>query len=372
MKTYQRLHVGPQRVLRLLYLLFVLPAFFPPRAYVADPADKFLKSEKLQTVLHSQDWKAVLEAIPDDSTVYGDPRVALLAGHAHYGLGQNNAAAIYFSALVDSMSLSAWERWTASLRRAHDASAVAHFLYGDALARNARVEDALGAFSEAIAMDASFCLAYVARGAAHDIIGNLDAAYDDFQQALDRCPDFADTYVSMGVIYLQRGITPAAGRYFEDALHNDPLHALAHNGRACYYAVIGDIEQAKQDIQRADSLLPNNPYIRVNARALADPSDTTSVLGRIANLDRATESPRAGLINNLARMRLELQLQTQRMQMKIKSQFSIGLDLSKLRKGVYFDIKEDANLRANNTQQRRQFATEYTLAYPRLRAEGLK
>ncbi|GEM_PF-5756512 len=353
----------------LLLMIFALVTYASNNSRLSNSADIFLQSGTLQKALASQSWEeAVIKAIPNDTNVARDPRVMLLSGHAFYGLGQNNAAAAIFTAISDSVSLSEWEKWTSRLSTKNANSPVARYLYGDALARNEKFDQALKELTQAVKRDEKFCLAFNARGAIYDIQGNLDSAFVNFEHVKKTCPNFADVYANIGVNYLQRSIFEAAMKHFTNAIKLDPTHALAYNGRACYHAIIGKIDTAKTDIIKADSCLNGNPYIAINAKALTNPSDTTSVLGKIANLDKSAKLLRgASLEFNMPKQQYEMQFKLREMQFKLQATLSKIHFQMDLRKGVYFDLEENKNIVIGDTESKLNFATEFTIGYPRRR-----
>jgi len=365
--------VFPQRQLLLfLVMIFITPliAASTNDAHRSNSAEAFLKSGVLHKALLGPDWEAVIKSVPD-STVARDPRVMLLLGHASYGLGQNNTAAAIFTLISDSASLAHWEKWTNVFSAQNASSTVAHYLYGDALARNEKFDQALKEFTEAIKLNEKFCLALNARGAVYDIKDNLDKASDDFEVATEYCPDFADTYAGIGVIYLQRGFL-GAGEQFTKAIEKDSTHALAYNGQACNYASKKDFEMAENSIIIANNYLKGNPYIVMNARAFINQKDSTSTLGRIAN-QKILTNPRG-----LAQLAYAILPNTKltiggpkilELQLKWSKDFLYkDIETMKpgvLRGGVYFDIQHGQNLKINDIETKRKVSTEFTLGYPR-------
>lgn len=319
--------------------------------------DAFLRSEALQDALHNLRWEQVLELIPDDTTVTDDPRVRLLAGHASYALGNANSAALLFFNVTDSVGLVAWHMWTDSLRVAHPGSAVAHYLYGDALARLGQFDEALHSLAKALEHHPTFCSAYNARGAIYSIQGSIDSAYTDFVMARELRPTFADTYANLGVLELQRGL-PGAETSFNEALALDSTHALAYNGQACLLAIPSiskSTEWARSNVEKAANHLGANPYIVENARALTDPSDTTSVLGRIAHSERihSDRGAMSTIVNAILPDQFSLGLTGPSVSWTMLKMPDVG--------GVRFDYKSTGG----SVDSLRTVATDFVLAYPR-------
>jgi tetratricopeptide (TPR) repeat protein len=355
--------------LRRSVLVLLLVVLLDPGARANDGAsgpdspEVFLRSDALTKALLGYEWQKILEAVPNDSTVMADPRVAFLQGHAFYALGQNNAAAFIFHGIVDSLSIQTWEAWTSEFVVNHPLSPVAHYLYGDALAREFKMDKALDEFNNAVKKNGRFCLALNSRAAVHDIQGKLKQAFEDFERMKKVCPNFADLYASIGVNYLQRGMIVPAAEKFSQALKLDSTHALAYNGRACYNASKGDRTSATEDIFRATSKLSNNPYITLNARALTDSTDTVSVLGRIANLPTSGRGLRGFEMRSQGSAKLGIDWSDRKMvkiaEINWNNQWRYQ---DQMRKGVYVDFKSAAVI---TTSSRVNFATEFTIGYPR-------
>ncbi|MCK4303630.1 MAG: tetratricopeptide repeat protein [Candidatus Eisenbacteria sp.] len=327
-----------------------------------DPASAFLQSDAVRDALLDGNWEALLASLPRDSCMSTDPRVQLLAGHAAYALGANNGAARIFGVIIDTTSLSAWRNWTAEQVAQHPNSHIAHYLNGDALARYGDFAAALAAFDRAADLSPQFCLALNARGVVNDLSGNLDSAFMDFQQVMEYCVDFADVHASMGVNYLQRNVCTGANNAFSRAIALDPNHALAHNGRACCHAIQGDRGKATADILAAEAKLPADLFVRMNASALANPTDTTSALGRIANRQGFTDL--RGMRIDFGRLAADLAVKasdfTARLQLKmdIMARFN-------MRKGIFFAIREGDNAVVHDTESHAELVTRFTLGYPR-------
>ena len=104
----------------------------------------------------------------------------------------------------------------------------------------------------------------------------------DFHRGTTLKPDWADAYANTGALMIQRGHAERVNEEYAKAIEADFSYALAYNGRACALANLDSLEEARRCLVKADSLLPNLPYVVLNAKALAAPGDTSSPLARIA------------------------------------------------------------------------------------------
>ena len=128
-------------------------------AELRENIEAVLGSQDLTNSLLAEDWEAVFSILTQDSAYARDGRVWLLIGHAHLARNSNNVAYAVFSTILDSSSRYAWETWTAGFASTHPRSHIAHYLYGDALARNQKPDEAINEFAIALNIDSTFCLA---------------------------------------------------------------------------------------------------------------------------------------------------------------------------------------------------------------------
>lgn len=93
---------------------------------------------------------------------------------------------------------------------------------GNELLRNDKVEEAIGKYSEAIALDPSNQVFYCNRAAAHSKLNNHYAAIEDCKRAIDMNPNYGKAYGRMGLAYSNVDKHKEATDCFEKALQLEP------------------------------------------------------------------------------------------------------------------------------------------------------
>ncbi len=137
------------------------------------------------------DYTKAIELKPDQSVLY------LLRGNAYRELGQDEQA---FADYIKSIALnpdipaSAQPRWSRKptyavviygrMIRMEPDMAVLHYLLGDALQRVEQSEEAIVAFTKAIALESDFRWAYRERGQILAESGNFEQAIQNYEQYL--------------------------------------------------------------------------------------------------------------------------------------------------------------------------------------------
>lgn len=122
---------------------------------------------------------------------------------------------------------------------------------GRRLLEDQRLDDAVAAFDEAIAMAPDNEQAYYYRGLAHMRQNASDRALDDFQEALARAPDHAGALERAGMVYAQRGQYEQAIAKLQQLVNQRPdygrgYHLLAENLRS-----LGKVERAESGAAKA-------------------------------------------------------------------------------------------------------------------------
>jgi len=342
---------------------------------VKEKVDSVLSSQELTNSLLSQDWQGVVHNLTQDSANSADARAWLIIGHADLARNLNNVACAVFSTLLDSSSLDAWETWTTNFALNHPRSQVAHYLYGDALARNSKLDKAINEFTEAIRIDSTFYLAFNARGVVYalkwlETEGEDEKYYEkareDFYNATILKPNWADAYANTGVLLIERGHAKSVNEAYIKAIKADSSFAMAYNGRSCALAKMDSIDEATHCLIHADSLLPGIPYVAQNARALTLPDDSTSTIARIGSSAKdslgmrgtTTTSLSMGLGGTNIHAQFDnLNLQSWGWQLGINDTH-IGQDYDLYRGGVYFN-----GIRASETGKPQKVGTDFMLAY---------
>jgi tetratricopeptide (TPR) repeat protein len=220
----------------------------------------------------AEDWGRVAELLGPDDRPADAPVARLLKGHAYLALNRNNESVCMFLRTSDDEHLRRWDEWSTALAGRHPRSAVARYLRGDALARLRRWDPALAELDRA----AGHALALNARGVVRAARGAFDDALLDFAAAAEADPRLADAHASRGVMYIQRKDgAEGAAKAFTRALDLSPTFVFALNGRGGVQAVLGRLQEARADLERAEHestacLAAVLGLVRGNLLALAD------------------------------------------------------------------------------------------------------
>ena len=296
------------------------------------------------------------------------PVPRLLAAHAFLGTNRNNDATILFACACDtvgSKALAVWETWCDQLASQNPTAAVAHYLRGDALARNGKLLEALNSLDRSLGLDPNFLLARNSRGVVAWILGVSDPQYAtlrdtaivDFQLAGQGFDPLADPWVNLGVADLYVGFSPTSAKSnFENALSIDKDFALALNGRSCALAAAGRPSAAARDIVVADSLCRGLPHVKANASEMSRLPDPNSALERIAKQEAiSTEKGSFSFgINFGPAPSLYVGYNTPEINI---GSFNLG--------GVYVLLKDGENFIADESGKVRAVGTWFALNYPR-------
>lgn len=111
---------------------------------------------------------------------------------------------------------------------------------------------------QAASMTPSSAVDYLARGAAFRALGQYEKALADYDEALQRKPDFPEIQMNKGMVYWHKGDYASAIPLFTAAIKLDPnfVEALANRGAA--YRKTGNINSAITDYSKAIEVNPND------------------------------------------------------------------------------------------------------------------
>jgi tetratricopeptide (TPR) repeat protein len=128
----------------------------------------------------------------------------------------------------------------------YGADARLHFLRGVALGGLQRSDEALDAFSQAIAFDPSFAEAHNNLGLLLEERSLMRDAFDAFSEAIQQRPSFAPPFFNLGSLLLSADLLTQAQYFFRRALELQPSYSVAafNLGLACLKA--GDFAQGWQ------------------------------------------------------------------------------------------------------------------------------
>jgi tetratricopeptide (TPR) repeat protein len=119
------------------------------------------------------------------------------------------------------------------------------------------LDRAIADYDQAIRLHASDANYYVNRGFALNRRGDDDRALADFDRAIRLNPKVAVAYINRGNIYYNKGEYDRALPDFEQAIRLDPNNASAYTNRGSIMSKRGDDDRALADHDRAIRLNPN-------------------------------------------------------------------------------------------------------------------
>lgn len=161
--------------------------------------------------------------------------------------------------------------------------------HGATLLDQGAYAEAIATFDQALALDATHARAYVLRGEAYRLLGELDQALADLHRALGLTDDDANAYRTRGTIYVDLGQYAEALADYNAALALAPndTWTLAHRGYAAYLA--NDYTTALTDLNAAIRLNPQYTWAIVargaTYNALAEYQKALLDLTRAVSLD---------------------------------------------------------------------------------------
>ncbi|MFH1313641.1 MAG: tetratricopeptide repeat protein [Candidatus Eisenbacteria bacterium] len=352
--------------------------------YAAEETKEILASPEISEALVEDNWGRVFTLIAGVGDNSLSSNAILLQGHAALATDRHNAAAALFVLIGDTTAFEDWRLWTEHFHKQHPDVAASRYLVGDAYAREGKFDQALSYFNSAIEISPDHFLTKNARGVTNAILyaakaedkeaaeqhyHHISSAINDFADVREVNPGFIDAVINQGIASIETYRFSGARVFFNEAVEMDSSSALALNGRAMLFLEEGKRDQAEADIIRADSLLPNFPLILWNAKALADSSDTTSVIGRMANLrgkDAILDTSRGSFTIDVPEFvdGLDHALGGMFDQIGLGGAYDFGKGLGEMWAavdfqfgGVYFDVQKRGGSH--------RVGTNYALAYPR-------
>jgi protein O-mannosyl-transferase len=153
--------------------------------------------------------------------------------------------------------------WTRTLACTSE-NAMAHNMFGVAVANQGRPDEAMAHFRTALKYKPLYAGAHFNLGTSLASLGRLDEATTHFQTALKLNPRYADAHNNYGVVLLQLGQTDAALIHFRMALNVRPDYAEAHFNLADALANRGQDDEAVFHYKRSLEIAPRHVETHCN------------------------------------------------------------------------------------------------------------
>ena len=132
-----------------------------------------------------------------------------------------------------------------------------------------RLDEAISAYSRAIALNPDYASAYHNRGNAYSDKGDYGQAIADYDQAIALNSDFALAYYNRGFAYSGKGDYDQAIADYDQAIALNPDDAFAYTNRGNAYRNKGDYDQAIADFTRSIELGNPELHLPYNNRGVA-------------------------------------------------------------------------------------------------------
>jgi len=265
----------------LAAMISALPLVEQLRAQAAQPEDLSLTDSLLKG-----DWGEMMKLAAGQKRVGKDTAVAnWLMGYAGIALDDYSMAATAFGQLQGQATANELLRWSEALAKPNPGNPAALMLKGDALARTGMYRESLAALDDAIKADPRRALLYDVRGVVRATTGDLIAAKDDFQKALELKPAFPDAMVNLGLLYMAMEDFHAALDALNHAVEASPGFAMAFNARGVLYAHLEAWDMAEADFRRAEKLAPGVRMFPGNLSLVAWASARTKLRESLVNDD---------------------------------------------------------------------------------------
>ena len=195
-------------------------------------------------------WDQVAKLLEkvDDKTP--SPALRILKAHALLATNQNNESQCLLLGASKPDDAKKWLDWTKEFARLNPKQATAHYLLGDAFARNREWNTALQEFTKAIEAKPGYGLALSARGLAHAINKEVTPAMADLTLATQSNPRLADAFASQAMLTIQDGTaSDEVVRLYTNAISANPSFVLARYGRAAVYLALNTPDKAVEDLE---------------------------------------------------------------------------------------------------------------------------
>jgi tetratricopeptide (TPR) repeat protein len=175
--------------------------------------------------------------------------------------------------------------------------AIGHYQQGLKYASLGQMQDAIGRFDRAIAINPRYFQAYIERGNVKDAIHDYPGAIADYTTAISIDAKAAPAYYNRGTVLSQSGKHEAAIVDYKKAIAIDPQYAQAHLNLANELDDLNDAAGALTNYNRAIAIKPNYALAYLNrgimygragnrAQAVTDLRQAAKLFQSIGQIDR--------------------------------------------------------------------------------------
>jgi len=142
--------------------------------------------------------------------------------------------------------------------------AIAYINRGSAYEMKGDVARSMADYTEAVRINPQYVAGYYVRGLSYHRKGEYDRAVADHTEAIRLNPQFAWAYINRGECYGEKGEYDRAIEDFDEAIRLDPKNELSYLGRGFSYYFKGKYDQAIKDYTEAIRLDPRafSGYVR--------------------------------------------------------------------------------------------------------------
>lgn len=188
----------------------------------------------------------------------------------------------------------------------YPADFTAHFNLGSILLSQAKPQEAISHFREAVRAKPDDAVAHTNLGAALQSVDQLEEAAVHFREALRIRPDYANAHYDLGTLLLSEGRADEAVIHFNEVLKNQPDDADAHNNLGEALAIQGKLDQAFSHFEQALRINPNHANAHNNeGKVFAIRRDFANAVAQFEQVLRIDPEHREAK-ENLKRARAEI------------------------------------------------------------------
>jgi tetratricopeptide (TPR) repeat protein len=135
---------------------------------------------------------------------------------------------------------------------------------GSMLGHKKKYDEAIAAFTEAIAMQPDHAKTYHSRAQIYLFTGDFEKVAMDLGKAIELNPDFTEAHNELGLLNVASGRHDQALGHFNRAIELDPGNAETYNHRGLIYFGKGDFAQAAADFSKSIEISPDDAQVYAN------------------------------------------------------------------------------------------------------------